>query len=473
MSPCAPAALLAAPLFVTSLCLPFTATAQSSRSIVTVAVAPYGTTTPAQGEMYWIDHDTLTKTKIATPTLLDTDLPNCILMTSSTAGLIGTNPVNATKTGNIYSFTLGTSGVVLGNSGKPLNTSATAGTNIAQMVIVGSGTSATLYFVSQTGSAVGALQSMPLAGGSVTQVYDLTKLPSSHLVNALTEFAGKLYIGTWPVTAAAGGELISYDLSTGKAAKLLDLPYSKYAGASGTATIGFGCVSMQMVVPRLAITVVGTYGDKLEYNPLTAKVVSHTFHGPRTSPYVRANSVNSAFYDPTTNDWVIGTRSGSIERWVEEGTAANIVTGIGSHPAATGNSITGIHHFPDPKNSDKNYGPGCPLASSGMTPTDVSGTIVPGNANFAMRLWNAPASQNFVLALAVNQRNTNFGNAGCKLLLNPLVLLWGKTTATGTVTIPVALAANLPKNVPVHRQWGCTDGLGGFVLSNARTTTIQ
>ena len=149
-------------------------------------------------------------------------------------------------------------------------------------------------------------------------------------------------------------------------------------------------------------------------------------------------------------------------------------TGIGTHPTATSNSVNGVFHFPVAKNSDKTYGPGCAVTSSGLTPTDVSaGAAVAGNANFALALWSGPPNQNYIMTLGVARLNVPLGNAGCKLLTSPVLLLGGTLSAVGMATIRAPLPANLPANSFVHRQWGCDDGAGGLVLSNARTTTIK
>jgi hypothetical protein len=82
---------------------------------------------------------------------------NCIHMTSPVTGFIGT----VTAPTNIYSFTLAGNVVTLGNSGNPLNTSATVGGNIAELAEHGG----YLYFTTQGGTGGGALQRMKMTGG--------------------------------------------------------------------------------------------------------------------------------------------------------------------------------------------------------------------------------------------------------------------------------------------------------------------
>jgi len=446
--------------------LPAPAQILPGHSIAVVTV----TSTPRKGEIYDIDHQTGKATLLKTPTIFNTEWPNAILMNTPVTGWIGTN-----SPGNIYSIKVA-NGIVTATK---LNTNATAGTNVAQMVLVGS----TLFFSTQTGSAIGTLQSMPAAGGAVTQVLDLSKVGGVRLANGVAAIGTTVYVGTFTSSPApnAVAELIAYDTIKKTGSKLMDIP----AGVWQTGW-GMGVVNMHAVpTQKNRLALFGVYGDYFEIDVTTQKVVVKEFTGPHLGNGGN-NAINSASWDPVGQDWVIGSRDGFVERWVQGQSAEKIIPGVGSSTTATQNSIGGIFYFPASAGVDHSVGKGC-AGPGGFTATDVSrGAPVPGNKNFSLGLYSAAGGDTYLLSMGVLPRTPAFdlglaGAPGCAWHVQEAFLLVGGVTGTGNglgqALIRAPIPSGVPKGTKVYRQWflGNKAPVNGakFTMSNARFIEIK
>lgn len=453
------------------------------QSIHTVAVSA------AASEIYVVDHQTQKATLLTIPSIFATDICNTVLMTTAVTGYIGTNIVATSgNTGNIYAFTLLNNTITLQNSGKPLNTGATAGNNVAQLAILNN----RIYFCTQLYNSTansqtgGVLQSIPLAGGAVKTELDISTLqiPSTSLANALAIIGNVVYVATWDLssTTTNGGELIAYDTTSQKAVLAMVLPRSKYVPS--TTTIGCGIVSMHPY-PEVAgqLALAGVYGDLLIVDPdqknnyQNPKVVSHQFTGNSTG--TTYNYTNSFFYDPTCKDFVVGTRDGAVDRWVDGASAEKIITGVGSNATATANSVNGSHYFPVTNNHDYTIGAGCP--GNGYVPTDVAlGAAVSPNPNFKFALFTGNGGSKYLLALGVQNKVSGgqtlpwkIPGTNCFLRMDPLVILAsgtlsGSGAGLGTAVAPIPIPSGVPSGLTLYRQWAMDMGSAGFVLSNAR-----
>lgn len=292
--------------------------------------------------------------------------------------------------------------------------------------------------------------------------------------------------------------MIAYDTTTKVGKLILTLPPSQYSSA--TTQYGLGVVQMHehpAQPGRLAIA--GVFGDLVVVDPDRAnghaapKVLSHAFTGVQGSATTTtSNLVNSFHYDPSCGDWVVGSRDGHVERWVDGHSAEKIIPNVGGGALPASNSVTGIHHLPVANHSDLTYGAGCP-GPGGYTPTDVAvGAAVPGNAAFALALYSGTSAARVLLAIGLSNTVYNssplpmdltpLGAPGCALRVAPVILLGaalgGTGSGAGMLTIPLALPAGLPKGIRIHRQWAmdmsaAPTNAAGFVLSNARTIWIQ
>jgi len=447
----------------------------------------------AAGEIYDVDHQTQKATKLTIPSIFATDVPNTVLMTSNVTGYIGTNIVTTSgSTASIYSITVTNNTVALQNNGKPLNTGATAGNNLAQLAILNS----RIYFCTQNSSGTGGvIQSIPQSGGAVTTELDIGSVQAVNLANALAIIGNVVYVATWDVstTTTNGGELVAYDTSSKKGALVMQLPRGKYA-PTATTTYGCGIVCMHPY-PEVAgqLALCGVYGDLLIVDPdqkngyQNPKVVSHLFTGStNTAGNGVYNYTNSFSYDPTGKDWVVGTRDGYIDRWVDGHSAEKVVPGVGSNATPTANSVNGSHYFPVSKNHDQTIGAGCP--GQGFTPTDVSlGAAVSPNPNFKFALFSGNGGAKYLLALGIQNKVSGgqtlpwrLPGTQCFLRMDPLVILaagnlGGTGAGLGTAVVPVPIPSNVPTGVTLYRQWAMDLGTtpAAFVLSNAREIKFQ
>ncbi|MHC5070787.1 MAG: hypothetical protein ACYTGO_09915 [Planctomycetota bacterium] len=481
------AALLAATLTATLA----VAQIKPGHSIHTVTV---GGATAGTGEMYDVDHQAQKATKLTIPTVLVSDRPNTVLMTSAVGGYIGTNPISpAGPTGNIYAFTVLNNTVNLLNSGKPLNTTATAGNNVAQIAVLNN----RIYFCTQnTANTGGVLQSIPQAGGAVQIDLDIGTVQVTNLSNAVAILGNVVYVAAWDVstTTLNGGELVAYDTITKRGTLVMQLPRGKYK-PNATTTYGCGIVCMHPDPNNSAqLALAGVYGDLLIINPdqknghKNPTVVSHLFTGgTNTAGNAVINYANSFHYDPTTKDWVVGTRDGHIDRWVDGHSAEKIIAGVGSSATASSNSINGSHYFPVTKNHDHTIGAGCP--GNGYTPTDVAlGAAVSPNPNFKFALFTGNGGARYLLALGLQNKVSGGqvlpwllpGTSSCFLRMDPLMILsagtlGGTGAALGTAVVAVPIPSGVPVGVTLYRQWAMDLGMtpASFVLSNAREIKFQ
>jgi len=458
-------------------------------SIHTVSVSA------AAGEIYDVDHQTQKATKLTIPSIFATDICNTVLMTTAIGGFIGTNIVTTSgTTGNIYAFTVLNNTVSLLNSGKPLNTGAAAGNNVAQLGVLNS----RIYFTTQNSTATGGiLQSIPQSGGAVQTHLDIGTVQAIGLANALAIIGNVVYVATFDVstTTTSGGELVAYDTISKASRLVLLLPRGKYQPTT-TTTYGCGIVCMHPD-PNTAgqLALCGVYGDLLIVNPdqkngyKNPTVVSHLFTGSKnTAGNGVYNYTNSFYYDPTTKDWVVGTRDGHIDRWVDGHSAEKIITGVGSGATATSNSVNGSHYFPVTKNHDQTIGAGCPAPPSSFTPTDVAlGAAVSPNPNFKFALFSGTGGAKYLLALGIQNKVSGsqtlpwqLPGTSCFLRMDPLIILAtgslaGTGAGLGTAVVPVPIPSGIPKGLTLYRQWAMDLGTtpAGFVLSNAREIKFQ
>jgi hypothetical protein len=445
-------------------------------SIATVTI------TGQPGEIYDIDHQAGTATLLTIGTALSGGGPNCVLMTNIVTGFVGTN-----ATGNVYSI------VVVNNTVTEtlLNTTPTAGANVAQLAIVGND----LYFTTQTAGVGGTLQRVSTSGGPVTALLDIATLGATGLANACAVIGTKVFVATFDSspanTAPSPGELIEYDTATNTGRLVLRLPPGGFAPLGNPWNTGIVNMHEDPLQPGILV-LQGVYGDLLHIDPVAGTVVSAVWTGQLNAAGsgLASGTVNSAAFDPIAADWIVGTRYGSIEVWVHHQQAEQKIVGVGSNPTATANSITGLYYFPAGPGIDVSYGAGCP-GNDGWTPTDSSfGAPYAGNASFRLALFSANPGD--LAVLLVDFQNTVFGGVplpidlgvigapGCSLRTGNAITMFAVTSGTGSgggrAIIPVALPASFA-GLTIYRQWAelqvtPTNALG-IVGSNARQMTVQ
>lgn len=445
-------------------------------SVATVAV------TSLPGEMYDIDHDLGTVTALTISPTLAAEVPNCVLMTSPVTGFVGTNTV-----GNVYSI------LIAGNivTETLLNTTATAGANVAEMTIVGGD----LYFCTQTAGAVGTLQSVPLGGGPVTARLDLATVGATGLANAVTSIGTKVYVATFnssPVASATSpGELVEYDTATNMGRLVMTLPPGGFQPNAAPWNTGVVNAEPDPMVPG-NVMLQGVYGDLLSIDPVAGAVTSQVWTGLYNAGgnALASGTVNSFSWDPVAQDWVVGSRSGSIERWVHNQQADNKILGVGSSATVTQNSVTGIHYMPHASGVDTSYGAGC-AGNDNWIPTDSSfGPPIGGNSSFRFGLFAATPGDPVILAMSFQNvvfsglplpiDGTAFGAPGCFLRTDSMATRFAVATGTGPgqgqVTLPLAIPTNAV-GITLYRQWielqATPVNSLGIVVSNARQMTIQ
>ena len=223
-------------------------------------------------------------------------------------------------------------------------------------------------------------------------------------------------------------------------------------------------------------------------------VVKHdSFPGDCKLCHVGANwneVVDSFAFDPVAGDWIVGTREGTIERWVGDQQAEDKIVGLGTNPTATSNRVAGLHYFPvSTTPADVSYGLGCE-GNEGWTPTDSSfGAPVAGSTGFRFGLFSANPGDLVVLLLDFQNVTiggvplpadlTGLGAPGCFVrtgnLFSQFLVTGGSGAGGGQATIPLALPANMT-GLSFYRQWAelqatPTNGLG-IVVSNARQLTV-
>lgn len=448
-------------------------------AVATVIVTSLGS------EMYDIDMQAGTATALTLSPALAAENVNCVLMTSPVTGFVGTNPASP-ATGNVYSIVI-TGGIVTETL---LNTTATVGGNVAQMVEA----NGRLYFITQTSGVLGTLQSVPVGGGPVAIDLDLAALGAANLANACTAIGTKVYIATFnsgsAATAVNPGEVFEFDTVANTGRLVTTLPAGGYV--SGTTTFSPGIVNMipDTQIPGLLV-LEGVYNDLIRVDPVNNTVVSAVWTGVlSTAGALQSATVNSFQYDPVARDFIIGTRNGAIERWVGTQQARQMITGVGSSATLTSNSVTGLAYIPFGSGIDESYGTGCP-GNDNWTPTDSSfGAPIAGDPNFKLAVYSVNPGDPVLLLLDFQNvaigsiplpfDMTPIGAPGCQLLTGNLATRLALTTGSGSGNGRGVVPLPLPNSVlglQLYRQWvelqlTPTNGLG-LVTSNARRMVVQ
>lgn len=468
------------PVVALSLATFLDAQAKPGESVAAVVVTP---TAPAvsTGEMYIVNHETNTATKLTLPAALVNERTNCVTMMGGPLGFVGTNPIQPAAPpfvpGNIYQITI--AGTVV--TATQLNTTPAAGPNVAQIALVGG----KLYFVSQNASNTGGvLQSVSMGGGPVTTEVDLATVSGAvGLGNALCAIGTKVYVACFDSGATATtGSVVVYDTTTSTASVLTQLPKGKYV--SGTSTFNTGIVHAQAPASMPGkLLLIGVYGDVLVMDAANGNVLQHTFSGAIGATSTTVNLLNSGDWDPITEDVIVGSRDGWVERIVSGHAAEKIVPGVGSSATASQNSVVGLAHIPANAGADVTSGAGCP-GFGGYTLTDVGrGVPVAGNGAFQMACYSGDGGNNAVLVIGVTNPGLDLsviGMTNCILRSSldvtiPTVLT-GTGAGLGKATIPFPIPAGVSGTI--FRQWvqvqapGRTTNPLGLVLSNGRKTAL-
>lgn len=468
-----PRSLRSAAVAAALLASPAAAQVLPGQSIATV------TFTSQPGEMYLVDNDLGTVTPLTISTTLANEGPNCVLMDTPVTGFVGTN-----TGGNVYSIVV-TGNMVLETL---LNTTPTAGGNVAELTIVGG----ELYFCTQTAGVIGTLQSVPLAGGPVTTRLDLATLGATGLANAVTSIGSKVYVATFnsspTSTATSPGELFEYDVPTNTGRLVMNLPPGGFQPVNNPWNTGIVNAEPDPLVPG-SVMLQGVYGELLSIDPVAGTITSQVWTGLYNAGgnALASGAVNSFSWDPVAQDWVVGTRNGSVERWVHNQQAESKILGVGSTTSA---SVTGIHYMAHATGSDVSYGAGC-AGNANWIPTDSSfGPPAAGNSNFRLGLFGANPGDAVILAMGFQNvvfgglllplDGTPFGAPGCFLRTDSVstrfAIAGGSGAGQGQVTVPLPIPANVV-GLTLYRQWielqvTPTNALG-IVVSNARQLTVQ
>jgi hypothetical protein len=450
-------------------------------SIATVAV------TGLPGEMYDINHDTGSVTALTISATLAAENPNAVLMTTPVTGFVGTNP--AAGTGNVYAISVAGTTV----TETLLNTTATAGSNVAELAVVGS----RLYFCTSNAGVVGVLQSVPVGGGPVSMDLDLATVGALGLANAVAAIGTKVFVATFnssPAnTAVTPGELVEFDTATNTGRLVMSLPAGGFAPNGNPWNTGIVNMEQHPLQPNL-LALCGVYGDLLYVDPVAGVVTQAIWTGLRNAGgnALASGSVNSFSFDPVSQDWIIGTRYGSIEHWVLAQQAELKITGIGSSATTTQNNITGLDYEPHAgaAGADVTYGAGCG-GNGGWTPTDSAfGPPFSGNSSFRLAVFSANPGDLVVLLMDFQNTVfgsfllpldlTSFGAPGCFLrtggAASSLVITTGSGAGGGQAIVPLPIPPGMTGLV-LYRQWielqmTPTNALGA-VVSNARQLTVQ
>lgn len=472
-----------------------TVSAQLNAGESLVGLADTDTNSTAPGQVWVVDHQTGKATQLTIPAALVSQYPNALLLQTPVNGFVGTN-----VGGNIYGFQYVGGRFGFTNSGNPLNTTASAGNNVAQLVQVGS----RLYYTTQGGTAGGVLQSIPVAGGPVTAELDIGTVNAVHLANGVCAIGTTVYVGTFlsgvtnGTTPAPAAEIIAYDTTTNTGKLIYTLASGKRN--SGTNNYGIGIVNMaENPAQKGTIVILGVFGEVLVLDPDQANghanptLLSHELSGGiLANGNAVINLVNSFSYDEGKGEWVVGSRDGHVERIVDGQSAEKIIPGVGAHVGTgTGSfSLSAIAHFSDAKESDQTIGRGC-RGQDGWVPTDVSiGSAVSGNSNYEVALFSGNGGETVILALGNSATTYNgaplpidlgiAGATGCMLRVAPLILLGASLGGSGTGQGVLRLKAPIPgslSGVTIYRQWAMDMSTSptnnaGFVLSNARGTKL-
>ena len=444
-----------------------------------VAAVIDGSVTTGMSSLWLLDQQARTATKLTTPNDLAVERTNCVLMTSNATGFVGTNPLPANTPANIYGIRITGTGV----TATKLNTTATAGGNAAQLALA----DGFVWFVTQNATGTGGIvQKMPLIGGPVTTVLDLTTITGwNGLANALCIVGSKVYVGAFDSGAVATtpGCIAAIDRVTNTGSILLALPQGKYI--SGTTNFNTGLVHMQGRGTQ--IHAYGVYGDYLVIDTVTATVVSHEFSGFGVPGTRTPNLANSFDYDPATGDGIVGSRDGACDRVASGQSAEDAILGVGDNATRTSNSVAGLSHLPYPTDaSDLSYaGSGC-AGNGGFRLTDSAwGLPTAGNLGFKLGVYSGTGGDSVVCLLGGTAITpgfdlTAYGMAGCNLNITsilaaiPLVLS-GTGNGLGKASFPMPLSTGT-YGLSIVRQWAeiqtTKTNILGVVVSNARRMIV-
>lgn len=438
------------------------------------------------GEMYDIDHTAGTASQLTIGAPLIAEVPNAILMMDPVTGYVGTN--NPGSTANIFAIT------IVGNvvTETQLNTTPTRGQNAAQLALVGG----RLYFCVQDGSSgPGWIQSVSIGGGPVADELDLSTVGMTELVNGLCDIGGVIFCASFnssPGNTATGpGELVQYDTMSQTGSLVMSLPVGKFDPNGNPWNTGIVNMMQYPAQPNL-LALLGVYGDLLLIDPFNATVVRHDWTGTKNAGgnALASGSNNGLAWDPVSQDWLVSTRSGSVERWVHEQQANNMITGVGSDPTPTSNSTTSIHHIPFTTGLDESYGEGC-QGNLSWEPTDASfGVPQAGNSSFGVGLFSLEAGDTVLLLLGLQNTTAGamplpldlgfLGSPNCFLRTEILLELPAVAGAGAPGDASVRIATPLPpgtQGFTIYRQWAVFQNTatnpGGMVVSNARRLDIQ
>ncbi|MBK8976286.1 MAG: hypothetical protein IPM29_10180 [Planctomycetes bacterium] len=436
------------------------------------------------GEMWQVDHLTGTATQLTISAALVTARPNCVTMLDPVSGYIGTNPVGVS--GDIYAILVAGTTIVE----TQLNSTPTQGSNVAQLAGLGG----RLYFTTQDAAGAGGwLQSIPAGGGAVQAELDITTVGATGLANACCAMGGKIYVATFnssaASTATSPGELIEYDPGTMAGRLVMTLPPGGFDPSGNPWNTGIVNMLPDPLNPG-TVVLQGVYGDLLYIDPATATIVRQDWTGTKNAAGtgLASGTVNSFAWDPIAQDWVVGTRTGTIERWVGEQQAQNKISGVGSTTAA---SLGGIHYFPMDRGVDVSYGGGC-RGNEDWEPTDSSfGAPIAGNMGFRFGLFGGNGGDAVVAVIGISATSVNgvplpldlaFAGLtpGCFLRTDAIVslgaTLGGTGAGNGQVTIPLPLPMSV-LGARFYRQWfelqTVPTNPAGAVVSNARMTVIR
>lgn len=463
--------LIPASLLSLALLAPFASAQVKPGHYIVADQLSKGTPAVVTGEMWTVDPSTRKATKLTwNPKII----PNSIKMISPAVGFVGTNAAPAA----IYRITVAGTTV----TETKINTSAITGTNVSQIVNIGS----TLYFPTNAATTGGnGIWSMPLGGGKPVLLWDDSKLtpalPANQLANAFAGDAktGKLYMCYW-----TSGIIIEYDIATAKAKQIATL--------KGKVNAAILPVNAHMDA-KGNLVVASLYGDIVSLDVNTLKVVQHL--EPRTasslapwSPYV-----NSMVFNPDTGDWVFGSRDGSVEPVGTVGlrAIARRMTVLMPPPYAVGKiepndqSIGGIDYIPSggTNSSYMAYGAGCSNTTAGdFVPASGAGIITKASKSFSFTVDGLPANSVAVLILGVNKINASLGG-GCSLYTTPIIILTAVATpsdpalkANGTYRAQVGPLALPASNQKFNTQWAVAWAAASkiyLIASDARTLVTQ
>jgi hypothetical protein len=462
-----------------SLASPAPAQANPGQSVCTAAVAPANV-----GEMYILDHQARTATSLTLPAVLTTERTNCVLMTSGATGYVGTNPPTLAPA-NLYAIAIAGTTV----TATVVNTTATQGPNLSQIAQLGPN----LYFATQNATNTvgsGFLQSVPAGGGPVTTIADLTALTGwiggSGGANAVCALGTKVYVASFDATttATARGCLVEHDTVANTTNVILTLPQGRTP--SGALFISTAIMHMQAIGGR--IHAFGIYGDHLTIDPATATITSHEYAGAVSGTTLSSALFNSFDYDPSTGDFIMGTRDGRAHRIASSQIAQGFINGVGSNPAPASNSVNGMSHIPATVlATDTSYGAGC-AGNGGFTLTDVaSGLPTSPNAGFQFGAYSGTGGDPVLMLLSLSAQVppidlTGIGMTGCNLHVNAgllLVTLSGVLSGTGNGAGNIRIGLPIPPGISgtLYRQWAevqlTPTNPMGVVLSNARRMDVR